>query len=533
MKNRKMKKEKKLGGKPGRNLRTFTFFIFHFAVFRFAASAQLRPYDITRFGANPDGQTVNTAALNDAVRACHAAGGGTVLVPPGTFVSGTVRLLSNVNLHLEAGATLKGSPNLADYQLDGTKRGLLFAFEARNVSITGRGTVDGNSQQFFNPNVSHYGKMGLGFERKYTRQGEAYMPPNQLFPDGPITYDQRPGMLCVMLRCERVTIEGVAFLNSPEWTFRLGDCDDVRVSGITIQTDLLVPNSDGIHCTTSRNVRISDCHIRAGDDAIAITGFGDETGVGGRMYNEQPDYSKRTIGNRTGACEHVVVSNCVLQSRSAGIRVGYGDNPIRHCLFQNIVIHDSHRGIGVFNRDRADITDIRFDHISIQTRLHSGHWWGKGEPIHVSSIRQRVDLPVGRVRNVQFTNIVAESESGVVLWGTAESRLADLRFDNVTLTLKGGPLSRDWGGNFDFRPSLPADQQLFRHDIPGIFAQNVDGLLLRDVTVRWGGALPDYFTHALEVENATGVRLENFTGQAAKPTLQAVKTVGVAKPEVR
>ncbi len=497
------------------------------------AFAQSRSFDISQFGAKPDGQTVNTQAINDAVKACSAAGGGTVLIPPGTFVSGTVRLLSNVNLHLDASATLKGSPNLPDYDLDGARHGLIFAFEARNVSITGAGTVDGNSAQFFNPKVSHYGKMGLGFERKYTRQGETYLPPNQVFADGPITYDQRPGMMVVLLRCERVQIQNVAFINSPEWTFRLGDCDDVRVSGITIATDPLVPNSDGIHCTTSRNVRISDCHIRCGDDAIAITGFGDETGVGGRMDDRQPDYTKRTVGNRVGACEHIVVTNCVLQSRSAGIRIGYGDNPIRDCLFQNIIIHDSHRGIGVFNRDRADITDIRFDHISIQTRLHSGHWWGKGEPIHVSSIRQKADVPVGRVRKVQFTNIVAESESGVVLWGTPESRLQDVRFNNVSLTLKSGPLSRDWGGNFDLRPAWPADQQLFKHDIPAIFAQNIDGLALRDVTVRWGGALPDYFTHALEVQNSAGVRIENFDGQAAKPTLQAVKLVGVAKPVVR
>lgn len=499
------------------------------------ALAQTRPFDITQFGAKPDGQTVNTTAINAAVRACHAAGGGTVLVPAGTFVSGTVRLLSHVNLHLDAGAVLKGSPNLTDYDLDGTRQGLLFAFEARDVSITGQGTVDGNSQVFFNPNIAHYGKMGLGFERKYTRQGEAYMPPNQVFPDGPITYDQRPGMLCVMLRCERVAVESVAFLNSPEWTFRFGDCDDVRVSGITIQTDLLVPNSDGIHCTTSRNVRISDCHIRAGDDAIAITGFGDEYPGFERThpYPKQPDYAKRTLGNRTGFCENIVVSNCVLQSRSAGIRIGYGDNSIRNCLFQNLVIHDSHRGIGVFNRDRAAIENIRFDHVTIQTRLHSGHWWGKGEPIHVSSIRQRADVPVGLLRNVQFTNVVAESESGVVLWGTSESRLQDVRFDNVALTLRGGPLSRDWGGNFDLRPSWPAEQQLFKHDIPGVFAQNVDGLALRDVTVRWGKNLPDYFTHALDVENCTGVRLENVVGSAAKPTLPAVKTTGASKPVVK
>jgi hypothetical protein len=500
----------------------------------FQLQAQTRTFDITQFGAKADGQTVNTLSINEAVRACHAAGGGTVRIPVGTFVSGTVRLLDHVNLHLDAGAVLKGSPNLTDYVLDGAEQGLLFAFEARNVSLTGPGTVDGNSQAFFDPNVSHYGKMGLGFERRYTRQGEAYMPPGQRFADGPITYDRRPGMLGALLRCEGVRIEGVRLLNSPEWTLRLGDCDDVLVHGITIQTDLLVPNSDGIHCTTSRNVRISDCLLRCGDDAIAITGFGDEYPGFEQThpYPKQPDYAKRTVGNRTGVCENIVVSNCILQSRSAGVRVGYGDNSIRNCLFQNLVIYDSHRGIGVFNRDRATIENIRFDHVQIQTRLHSGHWWGKGEPIHVSSIRQRAEVPVGPLRNVQFTNVVADAESGVVLWGTPESRLQDLRFENVQLTLRGGPLSTDWGGNVDLRPSWPAERQLFRHDIPGLFATHVDGLTLRDVAVRWGTDLPAYFTHALAIEEATNVRLTDFVGTGARPGVPPTRFTKItfAKP---
>ncbi len=232
---------------------------------------------ITEFGAKGDGRTLNTAAINRAIQACHDTGGGVVVVPPGTFIAGTLRLLSHVELHLEAGATLKGSTNLGDYQLDGVRRGLIFAREATDLALTGMGTIDGNSDAFFDPTRMHVLR-NPGFDRRFTRQGEAYLPPDTLFPAGPIYYEQRPGTLVQMFRCERVVVDSLRFLNPPEWTFRFGDCDDVLVHGVTIRANLKVPNSDGIHLTTSRNVRISDCNLSCGDDTIAITGFGDETG---------------------------------------------------------------------------------------------------------------------------------------------------------------------------------------------------------------------------------------------------------------
>lgn len=109
------------------------------------------------------------------------------------------------------------------------------------------------------------------------------------------------------------------------------------LSSLRIEPNLLIPNSDGVHCTTSRNIRISDCDIRAGDDAIIVTGFGTNVGVGGDD-NVRLDYSTREFGNKTGYAENVTVTNCNLQSRSSGIRVGYGINPIRNCVFSNLVI---------------------------------------------------------------------------------------------------------------------------------------------------------------------------------------------------
>jgi polygalacturonase len=162
-----------------------------------------------------------------------------------------------------------------------------------------------------------------------------------------------------MLQCEQVANKNVTFRDSPEWCFPIADCD-----------------------------------IRAGDDAIIVTGFRTNVGVGGDV-NIRLDYTAREFGNKTGCAENVTVTNCILQSRSSGIRVGYGINPIRNCVFLNLVIYNSNRGLGVFSRDDGSIENILFSNITIQNRLHAGHWWDNGEPIHVSAIKQDPKIPAG------------------------------------------------------------------------------------------------------------------------------------------
>lgn len=475
------------------------------------------PFRITDFGAVADDKTVNTKAINEAVQACHKAGGGRVLVPVGSFLTGTVRLLSNVELYLEAGARLKGSPNLVDYQLDGKKLGLLYAYEAVNVSISGKGTVDGDADQFFDAKRNH---RYVGYDPKLTRQRTR--DSTRLNTEGPSFYTARPGMLVEFVRCERLQIRDVQFVNSPEWTFCIRDCDDVLVSGIAIKNNLLTPNSDGIHCTTSRNIRISDCDLRCGDDAIVVTGFNDP--FFGEKATDFDDYRNRRVGNRTGKSENVVVSNCVMQSRSAGIRIGYGDNDIRNCVFQNLVIYDSNRGIGVFARDRGSIENILFQNITIQTRLTDGNWWGKGDPIQVSRTPQS-KTPVGRVRNIQFSHITARSEAGITLWGEPGLPVEDVRFDQVDVTISAGPLASRWGGNIDLRPTATPTRDVFQYDMPGLLAHQVDGLQINHVSVRWAGPPAEYFTHGLVLENVTRSKIEQFEGTGAKSGFKAVQTV--------
>jgi polygalacturonase len=485
-------------------------FLFFFLIISCTSKNQ-SPYNIVDFGARADGKTLNTSAIQKAINICHQNGGGTVIIPAGQFITGAIRLLSNVNLYLDPGARLIGSADTADYRLEGDRHGMIFACQARNISISGEGEINGQGSLFHINGQAH---LLRDFDRKFTRQGEQYAPLDIFPPDGPIKYDARPGMMIVLEQCEQVTIKDVMLKDSPMWTIRIGDCDDVLVTGISIHNNLLIPNSDGIHCTTSRNIRISDCDIRAGDDAIIVSGFATNVASTGDPFIPA-DYSKREFGNKTGYAENVTVTNCVLQSRSAGIRVGYGSHSIRNCSFNNIVIYGSNRGIGIFSRDEGSIENILFSDIVIETRIHSGHWWGNGEPIHVSAIAQSEGIPAGIVRNIMFSDITATSETGIVIYGSSETHCYNISLENINLAIRKSTLEDTYGGNFDLRPTLRHEDALFSHDIPALYAGYTDGLSIEDLAITWEDNLASYFTNGIYCENFSALEIDGFVGRQA------------------
>ena len=481
-------------------------FFIPFLLFPYLVVAQT--YNILNYGAKGDGISINTAAINDAVNKCSENGGGTVLVPPGTFITGTIFLKSNVELCLQRGSELKGSANLADYQFENKKYGLIYCEDAINVAITGLGVINGNGSLFYETDKNHvYDE----FDKNRTRQKENYMPNGVFFTDGPLKRKPMPGMTIVFFHCTKVSITDITIRDTPVWATRFGYCDDLLIDGITIQNNILIPNSDGIHCTASRNIRISNCNIVAGDDAIVLTGFPKDEETPGFTSEEQ---DKHTYGNKSIYAENMTVTNCILKSSSSGIRIGYGQHPIRRCVFSNIVIHDSHRGIGIFAHDASNIEDLIFTDIVIETRLFNGQWWGHGEPIHLSCISRFDGRDAGQIKNVQFNNINAIGEQGILVFGLKESTLENIQFNNVQLRMRKGKETMNYGGNFDLRPATPKSMQIFEHDIPGIYAQHVNGLAIRNFKLTWGADLPDFFTHGIECENVNSLIIENFVGSA-------------------
>ncbi|MGF1484351.1 MAG: glycoside hydrolase family 28 protein [Opitutales bacterium] len=474
------------------------------------------PHSILDYGANTD--ELCTAEIQQAIDACHEAGGGTVLVPAGTYSCGTLVLKSHVNLHLEPGSVLLGSPNRDHYLKTFRRHGILYAEDAEHVSVTGTGVVDGNSPGNYDPTRNHD---SADWDTSFTRQGDDYLPPDTFHVDGPIYRKFNLGMTVTFYFCSHVVLRDFTLKNAPTWAVRFGTCENILADNVTILNDLCVPNSDGIHCTASRNVRIVNCDIRAGDDAIIVSGFEPNE----RLDRVIAPVEERPFGNKAPVSEHVCVSNCHLVSRSSGIRIGYGPYPIRRLSFSNLQIYDSNRGIGIYAREEAPIEDVFFDNITIETRLLDGTWWGHGEPIHLSTVPRFEGRPSAPIRRVRFSNILAEAEQGVLLWGREGACLEDIRFQQLRLRIKNGPMVTATGGNFDLRPAADPAHSLFAHDCPGLYARHIDGLQLMDVEVLWDEDLPEFYTHGLHavcVQALEQVRCK-FAANPAATRAEAVK----------
>jgi len=470
------------------------------ALCHLCAYPQTPVFRISDFGAVGDGKTMNTESIQKTIDRCAASGGGTVYVPAGVFVTGTFQLRSRVNLHIESGGVIKGSEKLEHYVLDGKKVGLIFTHDAEDVAITGLGTIDGNGDVFMELDKA---KKIDSAGSAWTRQKKHFREVRQGLGDGPLVPKDRPFQMIIFSDCRNVTLRDVQIKDSPFWTVHCADCDGVVVSGLRIHGNMLVPNNDGIDFTSCSNVQMSDCDIRTGDDCIVLTGYDHHFDLPGYKNIKHPS-------------ENITVTNCTLQSRSAAIRIGgFDQNPMRNYIFSNITITNSNRGIGIFARDRGSIENLIFTNIIIETRLHTGDWWGQGDPIHLSAVRLLKDVAPATIRHVKFQNVLCKGEAGIVVYGTEESVIEDVSFDGVTLRIMDSPLHDIAGGNFDLRPVLDPKLQLFSHDVPGFYAQWVNILSLQNFNLIWDAVRKPFFTHGIEIENFEGIRIDRFTGSSA------------------
>lgn len=436
-------------------------------------------HDIRDHGAVGDGETLDTAAIQAAVDACAAAGGGTVVLPAGgTYLAGTVTLRSFVELHVERGAVLQGSGDWADYTdripVGALSNGvvtessaqagmLLTALDAEGVAITGGGVIDGAGRAFVTGD-----------------DGTIYSMPNE-----------RP--FTVFLRhCRNVTVRDVTLRDGALWTLRLSGCDDVLVHGIRIRNDLKLPNSDGIDLDRCRDVRISDCDIVSGDDGISL-----------KTCEEFPDW---------GPTENVVVSNCTITSTSSALVVGVDAvAPIRNVVFTGCVIRSSNRAMSVNLGQAGDFENILFAHIVCETRLFGSGWWGHGEPVFVAVRPWQQE--VGHLRNVRFVDVLARSESGVVVHGESPDHIRGLVLQDVRIELAR---TTSWPGNHqDLRPSPTLG--IRAHPTSGIFVENATDVTIRDCEVSWGAPDPAEYRHVLETRAVDGLVVQGLRGESADP----------------
>ena len=459
------------------------------------AAASSHEFNVRDFGAVGDGRTLDMPAISRAIDAAATSGGGRVIFPPGSYRTGTFELKSNVTLDLLAGAVILGSQDLADYSLgatlgfgkiygvnssgEGDRVGIIVARDVENVAIIGQGAIDGNGDTFFDFTRPH---ASLDYDPRSTRNPDAFVRTVHETGDGPVEMkpDGRPGTLIILSHSRNITIRDVTLRNAPNWTLHLQHSSHAVIAGLRIDNNLAIPNNDGIDCMDCRDIQISDCDIRAGDDDFAIVGS-----------------------------EDIHVTNCSLISRSSAIRL----EDTRYSTFSNLTMK-TNRGIGVFERGGGNTSDILFSDMVIRTTLPTGHWWGKAEPIYIVTAGQSTDA-TGGVRKINFRNIIAEAESGILIYGVPENPIRDISFDHVNLSIHSPrpAVAAGVGGNFDLRWTSPRiETAVLKHDIPAVYCRWVSGFRIDGLDLTWQQGLPDYFSNGIGCEDFRDLSIQDFRG---------------------
>ena len=307
-----------------------------------------RVLSIVDYGAVADGVTLNTEAIQATIDQVSSLGGGTVLVPSGVYLTGSIWLKDNVNLHLEAGAVIKGSPDINDYCAadccpqneaeigwgDYMSGGhLILGVEVSNVSITGQGRIDGNSDAFM---LDENGKCW----------SEKSKIPN------------RPGQMIWFVDSKVIRVKDVEIADAPYWSLFILNCEDIKVEGCYVHTkrkEYHTFNGDGIDIDRCRNVTISNCRVDTSDDCVTL-----RASTAHRLQNPMD-------------CELVTVTNCNLSSSCNAIRLGVGEGNIHDAVLSNITITDTKQAFNIVgayvkgNRG-TDIYGIRFNNIKVEAK---------------------------------------------------------------------------------------------------------------------------------------------------------------------
>jgi polygalacturonase len=389
-----------------------------------------KAFNVVDYGAKGDKTTTATSSIQAAITACSQAGGGTVYFPAGDYLSGTIRILDNVSLYLEKGATIWCSRLQEDYK----PSCLIFAQDAKNISIEGSGTL-----------------YGIGEAELGRRAGVKFIQPKF-----------RVGLVNI-INCKDVSVRGIKFYYSDNWTLHLSDCEDVIIDGITIKNNYFHNNSDGIDPVSCKNVVIANCNISAGDDCIVLKSSGSKP------------------------CENVVVTNCTMESVATAVKLGTeSPGDFRDIHFSNCTIRNTTVGIGIFLKDGGTVERVSFSNITVENYAAEGvtNLEDSIYPIFVDIEKRNPDSRLGKIRDITFDNINIYSGFSILVQGMAQNPIENLTLKNINFRVyKPGNYSdrrKHIGGN---RTTSDERDTLFVRKPSYVTVAHINGLTAENIKV--------------------------------------------------
>jgi len=495
------------------------FFTGLFLLMVASAIGQSKTINIIDLGAKSSNTTENTAIIQKAIDEVSAAGGGTVVIPPGRFVTGVLTMKSNVNLHLEKYAVLAGSTRRTDYGPSSQASALLIADKATNISITGKGMIDGQGEALLKDIyvMLHAGTL-------QDKEWQTENPWHQVRPEE----ENRPKIINFN-NCDKVTITGITLRNALCWVQRYNKCSNILMDSIEVESNVFW-NNDGVDFVDCKNVKLTNSFFNADDDGICL---------------KSEDRSSR--------CENIYVADCVVRSSANAVKLGtasWGG-------FKNITIKD----IKVFDTFRSAIAVECVDGGVLENvDVRNIKATNTGNAIVVRLGHRNKDSVVSQLRNVYIGNIEVEvpktkPDIGYNMEGPAKRYphnvfpssvtgipghpVQNVVIENVNIVYQGGADRKVACFGLDSLAKVPEcingypEFSMFG-ELPawGFYVRHTDGLQLKNVTI---GYKDEDFRPAYVFDDVAGLQLSNVSVPTAtempvivfrntkKPLLEQVK----------
>lgn len=485
-------------------------------LFLLCSAAAAQPvFNILDFGAVADGQTPNTQAIQAAIDRAHQSGGGVVLFPAGTYLSGSIYLKSNVELRLTDGVTLLGSTRRFDYDKI-TWHALILAKDQENIAITGAGTIDGQ---------------GAALAADVVRLVKDSIIKDPYWGNNRPHERERP-QLIEFVGCKNVRVSGVFLRNSACWVQTYQACDGLLVENVRVES-MAYWNNDGIDLVDSRNVVVRNCTINSADDGICL------------KSSYPPAF-----------CENILIENCTVRSSASALKFGTASKVgFRNVRVRNLKVYDTYRSaVALEIVDGGFMEDIEVSHVEAKNT---------GNAVFIRLGHRNKNGAVGSIRNIRIHDITVEVPNGrpdagypfegpevkephnlipSSITGLPGHPVRDVSLDNIVIRFGGGgrrERAHVPPDSLDRVPERPHDYPEFSMfgELPawGFYVRHVENLRMKNIRLE---CLSPDFRPALVVDDVQGLQLRHFKFKSPGKRMETavfrqVRNLGIQKVRAR